>query len=208
MITLKLLDSVADIEKNINQAIADEVNSRLLKNKNTILVKSKALVSSWILSQPEINSLQSGELAGQLGLYPGQSFNSTNAIINSVENSIVIDFKKFSPKLVGGLEVQFQPSNFLNLLNLPQGFVNYSGGSLHWLEWLLIKGDSVIVANYQYNPQTGLGRSGLGNMIEGGFFRIPPQFSGIDSDNFITRALIGTQQEKQISQIFEDILGV
>jgi hypothetical protein len=35
----------------------------------------------------------------------------------------------------------------------------------------------------------------------GGSFRVPPQYSGTDTDNFITRALTGSAQEDQITQI-------
>jgi hypothetical protein len=63
------------------------------------------------------------------------------------------------------------------------------------------------VAGYQYNPQTGIGRSKLGNMKTGGSFRVPPEFSGTEQNNFITRALVGSNQEKQISKIFETILS-
>ena len=65
----------------------------------------------------------------------------------------------------------------------------------------------MIVVNYQYNPQSGFGRSGLGNMVMGGSFRVPPQFSGVDRDNFITRALIGSDQENQISQVIQRALA-
>lgn len=210
MITLKLLDTVSQIESKVNQAIAERANGILIQNKTSILQKCKSLISGWVSSQPEMQSLQSnvpGSLAGQFGLYPGQSISTIGTIIRAVENSITIDFKKFNSNLSGGLEVNFQPSSFINLLSLPQGLVNYKDGSLHWLEWLLLKGDTVIIVNYQYNQSSGIGRSGLGNMISGGFFRVPPQFSGTDKDNFITRALIGPSQEEAIVKIFKDVLG-
>lgn len=210
MITIKLLDTVGSIEKKVNEAIATEVNRLLSQNKSRIIQESKQLISRWVSIQPEMQDLQSGipgSLAGQFGLYPGQGQSSVVSIINAIENAITIDFKKFTNKLVGGLEVNFQPTNFLNLLNLPQGFVNYDNGKLHWLDWLLKKGDTVIVVNYQYNASTGVGRSGLGNMIQGGSFRVPPQYSGTEQNNFITRALIGPEQEKNITEIFKKILG-
>ena len=210
MITVKLLDTVSQIEDKVNQAIAEKANEILIQNKTNILQKCRSLISGWVSSQPEMQSLQSnvpGSLAGQFGLYPGQSISTVGTIIRAVENSITIDLKKFNRKFSGGLEVNFQPSSFINLLSLPQGLVNYENGSLHWLQWLLLKGDTVIVVNYQYNPSSGIGRSGLGNMISGGFFRVPPQFSGTDKDNFITRALIGPSQEEAIVKIFKDVLG-
>lgn len=207
MITVKLLDSIGDIEDKVNKAIAEEANKVLALQQNNILNNCKQLISGWISSQPEMVALQNGILAGQLGLYPGQGLNAQIEIINSIKQSISLQFNRFSNKLVGGLDVNFQPKTFVNLLNLPQGIVNYKDGSLPWLKWLLLLGDSIIVVNYQYNAQTGLGRSGLGNMIPGGSFRISPQYSGTVNDNFVTRALVGTVQQDQIAAIFKKALG-
>lgn len=211
MITLKLLESEKIITKNINQAIAKYVNDLLSSKQNTILSRAKLLASGWIRIQPEILSLlssSSDSLAGQFGLTSVGASAATEAIISALESAIEVKYIPFNNTLTkGGIEINFQPSNFTNLLGLSEGHTVYFGGDLHWLSWLLTAGDLVIVANYQYNPQTGIGRSGLGNMIPGGAFRVPPQFSGTVNNNFITRALIGSQQESQIAAIFKDILS-
>jgi hypothetical protein len=210
MITIKLLDTVKNVENKVNEAISVEINRILSQNKSRIIQESKALVSQWVSSQPEMMDLKSnipGSLAGQFGLYAGQGQSVALSIVSAVQNSVTVEFKKFNKKLIGGLEINFQPSNFVNLLILPQGIVNYEKGSLHWLDWLLLQGDKTIVVNYQYNAETGLGRSGLGNMISGGSFRVPPQFSGTSDNNFITRALVGVEQEKRITDILKRVLG-
>lgn len=211
MIKIKLLESEKVITSNINQAISEYINKKLNSKQNTILSKARLLISQWIRSQPEILSLlspSSNSLAGQFGLPPGNISSAINSIISSIEQSIEVKFIPYTKSLKsGGLEVNFQPNNFINLLSLPEGHVKYFNGDLHWLNWLLTAGDNIIIVNYQYNPSTGLGRSGLGNMIPGGVFRVPPEFSGDVNNNFITRALIGPEQEKQISNIFKDILS-
>lgn len=207
-IGLQITDSIKTIEKNINKAVADLANDIITKNIGKITQSVKNLIPAWITSQPEIQSLLSSDpssLAGQFGI-PGGTQSIVNSIVHSVMNSTEVKFVKYTANLTGGLELGFQPSNFANLLSLPDGHTTYSGGDLHWLDWLLKRGDTTIIANFQYNPRTGLGRSGLGNMISGGFFRIPPQFSGTDSNNFITRAFIGVNQEKQIMSILEKVL--
>jgi hypothetical protein len=203
-ISIKIIDSIKSIEKNINKAIAEHVNNSLNSNKSNIVNAVKQLIPQWVKVQPEILSLlsQSPEsLKGQFGIYQDTS-SVVNRIIFSVTESITVKFIKYSNNLVGGFELEFQPTTFSNLLSLPEGHTIYKGGDLHWLNWLLLNGDSIIVTNYQYNPQTGLGRSGLGNMADGGSFRIPPQFSGTKDNNFITRSLVGPEQEKEITKIF------
>lgn len=209
-ITLKLLESVDQIENNILSSISKQFNSSMKSNKSKILDEIKLLIPQWILNQPEIQSLSSNDPSSLIGQF-GITMNSTaiiNAIVSSVVNSTTIYIASYDNKLKnGGIELNIQPDNFANLLGLSQGHSTYNGGDLHWLDWLLNRGDEIIVVGYEYNPQTGLGRSKLGNMKTGGTFRVPPEFSGTEKNNFITRALIGSEQEKQVAKIFEKILG-
>ena len=207
---LTIIDSIQEIEKKVNKAFAEELNKALLKNKNEILTKCKEIVTKSILLQPEIQSLGSAtvdSLAGQFGLTTAQAAAVPGAISSAVESSVQLVLKPYNASLAGGLEVNFQPSDFANLLNLPIGHVIYDKGDLHWMSWILTQGDRVIVIGYSYDPTTGLGRSGLGTMSKGGFFRVPPQFSGTPKNNFVTRALINDSVEKQISTVFKSILG-
>lgn len=206
-ISIKLTDSIGKIEENVNKAIAELANDIINKNILKISNSIKSLIPSWINSQPEIQSILSStpnSLAGQFGI-TGSSLNIVSSIVNSIVETTEVRLIKYKSTLSGGLQINVQPSNFSNLLSLPEGHTIYQGGDLHWLDWLLKRGDSIIVFNYQYNPRTGLGRSGLGNMVPGGFFRVPPQFSGTEDDNFITRAFTGDAQSKQIAQILQDL---
>lgn len=210
-ITLKLLESVDQIESNILSALSVQFNASMKSKKSKILQDVKTLIPSWISSQPEMQSLLSSDplsLIGQFGITASPT-SIVSSIISSVVNSTNISIMSYDKKLNGGgIELNIQPDNFANLLGLSQGHSVYQDGNLHWLDWLLNRGDEVIVVGYQYNPQTGLGRSKLGNMKNGGSFRVPPEFSGTAQNNFITRALIGSNQEKQISKIFETVLSV
>lgn len=208
-LSITITDSIDTISKNINVAIAEYINKLLTSKQNILVNSAQNLVRDWVSSQPEILSLKSSNPLSLVGLFgiPGGADNIANTIVSSVVNSISIKFVPYTKNLKGGLELNFQPDNFANLLALPEGHTRIENGDLHWLDWLLKRGDEIIIVNYQYNPTTGLGRSGLGNMVSGGSFRVPPQFSGTDDNNFITRALIGPTQEKQITKLFNDILG-
>jgi hypothetical protein len=203
-ISLRILEDVSTIQKNINEAIAQEINKRLLKNQSSIIADIKRIIPRWLIAQPEIQSLisqEAGSLKGQFGI-PSNTAVIVNRIIFSVLETISYKYIKYDKNLNGGFELQIQPKDFNNLLSLREGHVIYDKADLHWLDWLLLKGDSIIVANYQYNPQTGIGRSKLGNMVKQGSFRVPPEFSGTKDNNFITRALVGSEQEKQVTEIF------
>jgi hypothetical protein len=209
-ISLRITDSISVIEKNLNTAIASYINEKLTSNTNNIIAEISAHIPNWIISQPEINSLLSNDnssLAGYFGI-PSDVGSVVDAIVNSIVGSLSFKFVNFNNSLTkGGFEIYIQPSNFANLLGLKEGHTIYQGGDLHWLDWLLIRGDAIIVSNYQYNPATGLGRSGLGHMVGGGSFRVPPQYAGTITENFVTRALSGNEQDRVITNIFDKYLG-
>lgn len=201
MITLKLLDSIQEIEKKINKASSEVINQRINKSLQLIKNNVKSIASNYILDQPEIQSLYGGYLQGAFGKINAPS--SAESIRLSVLNSISVVLDKFSPSLKGSLSVNIQPNDFLNLLSLSQGHTIYQGGDLHWLNWLLTRGDEIIIVDYYYDPQGGVGRTGLGNMKDGGAFRVPPEFSGTIENNFITRALTNDSIIKDINSIIE-----
>lgn len=209
MISLKIIDSVSDIQRKVDAAIAPLINDKIKSNIGNIKNNIQQLSGGWITQQPEIQSLLSGSplsLAGQFGIPPAQVPLAVNSIIESVKASIVTEFRPFDAKLKGGFVVHLQPDNFSNLLSLTFGHVFYEKGDLHWLDWLLTLGSSIIVANYSYSASPGSGRSGLGIMSIGRSFRVPPRFSGTPDDNFITRALDGKSQQDQITKIIEKAL--
>ena len=208
-LSIKIIDTEKEIAKNINIGISEYINNKITQQLSFMTKEIIGVIPSWVSVQPEILSLLSQDemsLAGQFGIAGGTD-GIVNSIVSSIANSISIKFVKFNNNLKGGLEFYIQPDNFSNLLGLPQGHVVYSGGDLHWLDWLLIRGDQIIISNYQYNPSTGFGRSGLGNMIGGNSFRVPPAFAGTKNNNFVTRALSGPDQEKYFANLFQKALG-
>ena len=206
MISLRLTESLSDISKKINKAISSDVNQLLRKQSKTIENKCKLLAIDWIIGCPEMKALGNGVLNGPFGLYPGDNLRALVAISHAVHDSVFVQFTSFDQSMgKGKLAINFQPASFVNLLGLTEGHVIYEKGDLHWLKWMLEYGDRVIVTGYNYVKSSN-GRSGFGTMKIAGSFRVPPQFSGTEEDNFITRALIGQEQEKQIQSILESVL--
>ena len=62
----------------------------------------------------------------------------------------------------------------------------------------------MIIMGYKYVPSSD-GRSGGGSMEGGGSWRVPPQFSGTEDNNFITRALSGRNLdlESMMKELFK-----
>jgi len=212
---IDILESDRQIEKLINRSFVKAVNKRIKKKLSIINREIKNSIPSWISLQEEVISLSSnglqGSLNAQFGLVPGQAATAVAQIIDAVANSTEIRFSGFSENLSGTLEILIQPTNFQNLLTLSSGFIfntsladpSYYQGELHWLDWLLTKGDAVIVVGYTYIPENA-GRSGGGTMKLGGSFRVDPSYSGTENDNFITRAF--KNRDGEITSIFRKVL--
>lgn len=202
-IRVELKNPKNQIEKISNQ-ITDYLNRALRRNYQRVVNSLNQKIPMWIREQPEVQSLLSQgmpeELNSIFGLRPGDASVAVNDIINAIKSSTIINVSKINRRYQGTVEFNFQSLNFANLLDLPSGYViTEKQESLHWLDWLLIQGDSTIIIGYDYEPTLGIGRSGGGIMVKSGFFRVPPKFSGNSQNNFITRAF--ANREKEIESI-------
>lgn len=203
---IKLIDPINVVEGRVNVSLAKLCNDVLKGNRYKITNTCRRLAIGWISNCPEMIALSSGELSGMFGLYEGSEVFAADSIVSAIAQSVHVDLVLVNNSFTrGGLSINFQPDNFINLLSLPEGHVVYEGGDLHWLSWLLQAGDSMIVANYRYTPSSGLGRSNKGIMGPGGSFRVPPEYSGTDSNNFIHRALVGQEQVNAINNLLKDM---
>ena len=204
-ISLKLLDSVKNIENKVNEAMAAHANSQINRNYSRTLATAKKYVGMWIAEQPEMQSITGGGLAGHLGIRKSDASGLVVSVVEAVAMATEFKFSKFDKKMRGKAELNFQPSHFANLLALPQSFINTAKNTkLHWLDWLLTQGNRAIIVGYEYVPQAGKGRSGMGTMKAGKAWRVPPEFAGYRDDNFITRAFINKEQDR--AKLFKDAL--
>lgn len=207
--SLRLVDGLNKIEKNINAAISQDINARMGRNKNRVLSRIRSAARTWIKSAPELDSLQKtgipNSLAAVFGIPAGSGIAAVTAITEAVVQSININVGRANKFLKTNIQLVFQPADFANLLSIPEGFVQTeSGTELHWMDWLLTKGDTVVILGFSYQPQVGRGRSGGGFMDQGGFFRVPPEYSGTVNNNFITRAFEG--KEREVTAILSELL--
>jgi hypothetical protein len=207
-ISIKLLESNGQIADKIYQAAADLINKKIQKNHKRAVRGLQELIPVWIKSQPEIVSLlaegDSTSLNSQFGLVPGQGNAVLNEIINAVKASTAINIHKVNKSLQGGLTIEIQPVDYNNIISLSEGLIKYPIASLNFLDWLLLKGDTVIIVGHKYKIGT-TGRSGHGIMISGGSWRVPPEFSGSVDNNFITRAFSG--REKELTHLLQQVIA-
>ena len=212
-IKIKLRETPKDFENLVFKALAEDFNKNVARFRVRIYRDLRAAIKGWVMSQPEIDSLTSegkvNTLNAQFGLPRGSSNNAVDVISDAVADSVVVNIDSLSLKLngiKGGLTIGVQPARFVNMLNLPEAsVVTKKGVPLNWLEWLLVRGDEIVIVGYEYTDAIGYGRSGGGIMEKGSSFRVDPKYSGTLEDNFITRALSG--RESQIAKIISDAIS-
>ena len=145
---------------------------------------------------PEYESLISGELGQHFGIPASDAVSKLDVILNKLADDIEVKFTRFSVRggtIYGGIHVYIIDATLRNILSLAQGNVlTDKGQSLPWLEWLTVEGDKIIIQDYEIKfgsyAQSRAGGA-IMSMSSGGIWRVPPQFSGTISDNWITRAI-------------------
>lgn len=188
-------------DKKLNEQIlkdaAKQVNSVLFSvAKDTVFKTDIAdLVNRGIRNSPEANALISGILRDMFGIpNPDQVItNIVNAIIDNMEIN-VIPVVPTSNTFNGSITVNLLKSDFTDVLTANGVLLHSTGGDVPWLQWMLTAGDAIVLAGYDIKfyptvvPTSRTGKA-LTVAIPTGGFRVPPEFSGTASNNWLTRAL-------------------
>lgn len=208
---VNLLESNKQIAQNILKALLPDTAKYLkdiikyLQNNLPIVVKEA------IINTPEYNSLLGGELQYELGIPdPGSKLTglldiwSTNIKINYSAPTIS------NSKIKGSFSANMIKVDFSDVLYSDYAIVydNFRGYSLPWLEWLLLEGNKSIIKNYSvvFGPSK-YSRTGYAIMKESSSsWKVPSQYAGTISDNWITRAL--DNAESQINNTIEQAMEV
>lgn len=186
-LSLKINESSREIQNRILQALSIDLNNHISRAMPNIEQYFKIKINDIIVNSHTSWFLSNGQLKADFGL----DFDPVPAIAQAVADSVKVNFKRLDKRLKGGIEITVQPLDYLNLLSLPESVViTEKGAQLPWLDWLLTYGNSVIIVNFGVLYQQGLGRSGMGIMVQGNRpFTIDPFFAGTKDDNWITRAI-------------------
>ena len=188
----KVISSTQDFKQHILKFITKSLNDKLFKDLNQTKNFIQTTVIKHIKNQPEYFSLKSGELRNQFGLADTGAVDSVLSALDDIE----IDIKKPSSnrnEIQASFIVNMIKDSLQELLSTNGATViTQKGEQLEWLRWLLIEGNNSVVLGYRYMPKsTPSSRTGQGIMVSGksAIFRVPPEFAGTITDNWITRGV-------------------
>jgi len=211
-----------NVELNQQQfalAVAEELKATLDRTISQLIRKIRPSLVVYIenkLRKDPNNtyySLDVGELKRDFGFRLGE--NVGERVVKEISGSI--EFTKLGPTSasLGGVRLQLLKGGIPFLLNKDFGAYDSNGNTVDWLRWLLTAGDTIVVADYQVMKEKGTplrgSRSGYALMISPRMskgFRVDPNHSGTEDDNWITRALAATEVDMlaRLQKGLEDLL--
>lgn len=207
-IGLTITDSVGQLEKAIMLEIKSALNKAILGAIPDIKIKVGVFVRQLVINTPEFDSLLSGRLKVELGLKDPSL--PLNQILYALENGITVDYsglKASSSGISGGFTIGLVKDRFAELTSLSGASYVSNNKTIPWLEWLLFQGDTMVISDYEikysYSQES---RTHSALMIKGTKgWRVPPEFSGTENNNFITRAFEDdSSTERVIGKIVEN----
>lgn len=192
-----IVESNDEIIKRMLKVVSLNLSLAMYVCQKEIEIAVKGLLSDAIKAQPEYTNLIYGDLRYEFGLL--NAFARLDAILNTIIQSVQVEIKNIQVRgsgFTGGLTINAVRSGYVDLLSLPESsFLTEKGVQLDWLEWLLLEGNDVIIADYRFRRiNTPRSRTGGGLMIKGGDWSVPSRFSGTVRNNFITRAIDDIQE--------------
>lgn len=202
---------VQDFRQQFFKAVSAELTEVFQKSLIDIKNDLGKFIRERIEDTPEYQSITTGQLHGELGLVNPKA--SMDAVIAQVIDSmqLQIDNVGFSSSysMRGGISLNLIPSNYADLLGLPAAKYTSNQYEIPWLEWLLIKGNNLLVLNYRVITNLNVvskrySRTGKGLMIKSKTrnWRVPPQYQGTPDDNFLLRAFISDEVEWKMLLLF------
>lgn len=193
---VKIIESISRIASGFVKEMASILNKVLPRTVSSIKRDIQAALPTILRSSPVYEAIVSGTLSGDFGIPKGQEKERMDGIIEILSQSIEVRVQRVSAlgqRLLGGLEVYIMAEDFNAAVESTFAkVVTDDGKELNWMEWLLFEGDKIIVAGYDVKfGNFDNSRSGKAIMVKSrsNFWRVPPQFSGTETDNWITRAI-------------------
>ena len=189
-------EEIRKFEKYARNEILKKLQDNINKAIPYIKIALQDEIFERVQSSDVLRELRTGRLRLDLGLTKEEVSNMAEIIPDIVSKATNIRIRKTFDSI--DIVAEMISRGYDDLLALPQAeyiqtYTTKEPKNIPWLSWLLTKGDTIVIGEFRvkYVGDKPYSRSGGAIMIRGGGFRVDPQFSGTESDNFITRSFTG-----------------
>lgn len=191
------LTNLAKAKNDIKNGLVKETNKVIKSSLANINTEVKLLTEQLMRSSKFFNEMISGDLRGHFGIPESEIGNTVDIIIDEIVENIELFYTNLNisgNNIRGGLKIGIGRNGFDSLLKLKEAsVVTEEGDKLPWLEWVLTRGDSIIVSEHDIMFKVSdNSRSGIAIMVPNrvASWRVPAEFSGDEKDNVITREIL------------------
>lgn len=201
--SFEIVINPGELQRKVNEVLIRKLDNRF--NTQSSLEFAKGLVEKTIVQSAAWQSLSStsaGSLGADFGFRPEEVQSRLQGILDIWINNIKIT-KKVQQKartFTFNIRIYGIRADFADVIGIKEAIVkNFHQDKerpnpdiLPWLDWLVLRGDTTIIQKYGLKYGTygkNRSRSGSTIMTPNGSFSVNPQFSGIQGENFVTKAI-------------------
>lgn len=183
-------------ERDFLNAIRNHINDGLSKIGQGPTQQIQEIIRKSISNQPEWDSLKNGKLKADFGIPDGYNIDILLDIWSKEFEVKTTRCKVSAGQITGGIGISLIEESYSASLSSYVADIQSKGGTVFWLQWLLLAGNNVLVKDYSVvynlnsiNKQYSRSGDALMKFKAGDTFKVDARFAGTDDDNFITRAL-------------------
>ena len=206
---INLITKPQTIKKKLLKELVKNLKVKIPAMRPKIESTVRGLIGKYIRVSPEYLSFAGGILQKELGVT--NPYVSLDQMVSMLANTVTVTMKPVyqrSNQVGGGFTVRAFPIDFYNQIEGLGRYTSEKGHDIPWLQWLLTAGDQVIIQDYRISfgglakqfSRTGgpiMRKSDKGWGVSAASSRVPSEFSGTITNNFITRAMDMMQPELQ-----------
>lgn len=209
MLTVNFSTTARQIEQSMGDEIARLAFNGIYNPLQRLKSEIGAFVKVAVDRSPEADDLINGFLRNEFGLIePRQNVeNIIEAIITAASVTGGNWKYKVGGNFSGTIQIGVLQSNLREVLSLPDAQFESKGkhaGTVRWLSWLLLGGEGIVLDNFHVKHSSVNAQfsrtGGDALMFPGGGYSVtssgfvPPSFSGVSGNNWLTRALEKMEQ--------------
>lgn len=195
---MRMITTVKQMARQLKDAIVYHLNKDIAKRADRAQKEVREFTRIFLKGTETYKSLtKGGGLQGDFGFPAGEENKFADWFIDTIADNINVKsdiMRVRSNDYFGSVYVTLPYEAYDKLMNGIYAHVPIKGGSIPWTEWLLKRGDEIIIHDYHLVFEEREGRTGYAIMGKGGSWKMPAKYSGTENDNFITRTIYDSDQ--------------
>lgn len=202
---VKLVGGEQNLKRELNRAILEELTSVLGGAFRSVESTIQQNFRNAMKGEIEYLSLMGAGIESLKGHFGIANTQDVEDVVTAVSSIIGVNVGK-TRMLKGEVKTSFG-IGLENIRTIVEGLIDVGlgghltekGEEIPWIDWLILRGNQIIIREYDVLFKPGAGRSHQAIMVGGRKkrWRVPPMFQGTANNNWITRSLLVMEKDVQ-----------